>query len=102
MRDMFDLIFRRKQDKQTREGKEKRSAGGVILPWEAQEILKSLGRKPDRSYTRQRTPALGTAKARKERRDRNKRKRISRVLHRKRLPHGRQSPRAKERRKINV
>jgi hypothetical protein len=100
--DFFDLIFRHKQEKTTREGKEKRSSGGVVLPWEAQEILKVLGRGRDRKYIKQRTPTLGTAEARKARRERNKRKRISRVLHRKRLVHARQTPRARSRRKVNV
>jgi hypothetical protein len=100
--DFFDLIFRRKQEKKTREGKEEKSSGGVILPWEAKELLKELGRGRDRKYTKQRQPALGSPEARKARRSENKRKRKSRVLHRHRLAHGRQMPRARSRRKVNV
>lgn len=98
MRDLFDVIFRRKQEEKTRESK---SPGGVVLPWEAEDLLKTLGRGRDRKYIKQRTPALGTAEARKARREENKRKRKSRVLHRKRLVHGRQAPRARSRRKVN-
>lgn len=98
--DLFDFIFHRKQGEKTREQK---SAGGVILPWEQEEIVKALGKgRGDRKYTKQHAPALGSAEARKVRRERNKAKRVSRLLHRKRLAHGRQVPRAQSRRKVNV